>query len=98
MLVDHVLNAFLKHPKEDHDPDTYGWYKGFSDTFKPKYGKLRVTQLKKQHVVAWLKDRNFNPTSQNRAIGALKRAFQLGHSHPPIGSLAACRSQLITLA
>jgi integrase len=76
MLVEHVLDGFLKHSQEDHEPKTYEWYKGFFDTFKPKYGSLRITQLKKQHIWAWMKARGFNATSQNRAIGALKRAFQ----------------------
>jgi len=75
LLVHHVLDGFLKHSLEEHEPKTHDWYKGFFDTFEPKYGKLRVVQLKKQHVMAWVTARGFNDTSANRAIGALKRAF-----------------------
>jgi integrase len=33
-------------------------------------------QLKKKHVTGWVEGRGYNPTSQNKAIGAIKRAFQ----------------------
>ena len=75
MLVSHVLNGFLKHSQEQHDPGTYAWYKNFLDSFTAKWGTLRITLLKKNHVQAWLKDKAYNPTSQNRAISAIKRAF-----------------------
>jgi integrase len=76
MLVSHVIDGFLKHSQEAHEPKSYRWYTCLLGTFTPTYGKLRVTQLAKKHVLAWIKARGYNPTSQNRAIGALKRAFQ----------------------
>jgi integrase len=77
ILVAHVLDGFrfLNHSQEEHDPATYDWYKNFLDSFKAKWGKLRITLVKKNHVQAWLKDKGYNPTSQNRAISAIKRAF-----------------------
>jgi integrase len=75
MLVSHVIDGFLKHSQEEHDPGTYAWYKNFLDSFKAKWGTLRITLLKKNHVQVWLKDKRYNPTSQNRAISAIKRAF-----------------------
>lgn len=75
ITVAHVIDAFLKHSKEEHDPDTATWYAFMCATFKAKWGKLRVTQLRKRHVRRWLKESKYNPTSQNRALGCVKRAF-----------------------
>jgi integrase len=97
MLVENILNGFLKHSLAEHEPKTYRWYKGLFGTFLPTYGKLRVTQIAKKHVQAWVKARGYNPTSQNRAIGALKRAFQWAFeeehiSRNPIGHLRKPKS------
>lgn len=75
MLVSHVLDGFLQHSREQHDQLTYDWYKNFLDSFKAKWGKLRISLLKKSHIAEWLNAKGYNPTSQNRAISAIKRAF-----------------------
>jgi integrase len=36
---------------------------------------MRVTHLRKKHISRWFEKSSYNPTSQNRALGALKRAF-----------------------
>jgi hypothetical protein len=75
ITVGHVLDGFLRHSQEEHDPLTYSWYKNFLDSFKARTGGLRISLLKKHHVQAWLNDKGYNATSQNRAISAIKRAF-----------------------
>lgn len=75
MLIAHVVDGVLKHSQEQHESGTYDWYKNFLDSFKAACGTLRITLLKKNHVQKWLKTKEYNPTSQNRAISAIKRAF-----------------------
>ncbi len=57
MLVGHVIDGFLKHSQEAHEPKSYRWYKCLLGTFTPTFGKRRVTQLAKKHVLAWIKAR-----------------------------------------
>ena len=75
MTVAHVLNAFLKHSQGEHEPATARWYADLITPFRDLWGKLRVTQLRKKHVKRWLEAKGYNPTSANRALGAVKRAF-----------------------
>jgi integrase len=73
--VAHVLQAFLKHSQKEHDPETAAWHRHLLSRFEEMYGKLRYARLRKKHVRAWLQQTGYNPTSQNKALGALKRAF-----------------------
>lgn len=73
--VSHVLQAFLKHSKEEHDPETAAWHENLLSGFEKLWGTLRYSRLRKQHVRDWLKTTGYNPTSQNKALGVLKRAF-----------------------
>ncbi len=75
ITVAHVLNGFLTHSREEHDAATATWYAHLVASFLAKWGKLRITQLRKRHVRAWLKESGYNSTSQNGALGAVKRAF-----------------------
>lgn len=75
ITVAHVLDGFLKHSEQEHDPTTSGWYRNFFASFKEMWGRLKFRRLKKRHVRAWLRKKKYNPTSQNRAIGAIQRAF-----------------------
>jgi integrase len=71
----HVVRAFLAHSRAEHSAETATWYVNLLTPFAELYGKVRVARLRKRHVKAWLQSRGYNPTSQNRAVGALKRAF-----------------------
>jgi integrase len=73
--VTHVVNAFLKHSRGEHAAETADWYRNLLSPFVARFGKLRVTRLRKKHVRSWVKDKGYNPTSAGKAIGALKRAF-----------------------
>jgi integrase len=73
--VSHVLQAFLKHSREEHDPETAAWHERLLRLFQSLYGKVRYTRIRKKHVRVWLKKSGYNPTSQNKALGVLKRAF-----------------------
>lgn len=75
LIVNGVLRGFLRHSRKHHELCTYRWYKDILKNFNRLFGRLRVTQLRKRHVSRWLEKSGYNPTSQNRAVGALKRAF-----------------------
>lgn len=93
VTVSHVLTAFLKHSEEEHEPGTARWYRDLLVPFRDMHGKLRVTQLKKKHVKAWLSAKGYNPTSANRALGAAKRAFNwaVEEEHIPKNPIAHVR-------
>lgn len=73
--VGHVIRAFLKHSRSEHASETADWYRNLLKPFLEQYGIVRVPRLHKKHVLTWLKVKGYNPTSANKAIGALKRAF-----------------------
>ena len=75
LTVRGVLKGFLRHSRKHHEPTTYDWYKNFFRSFARLYGNLRVSELAKKHVRRWLEKSGYNPTSQNRGVGALQRAF-----------------------
>jgi integrase len=73
--VAHVVNAFLAYSRGEHSKETAAWHKTLLTPFAEKFGKLRITMLRKKHVSDWVRDKKYNPTSANKAIGVLKRAF-----------------------
>lgn len=73
--VAHVVNAFLAFSRGEHSADTAAWHKTLLTPFVERFGKLRVARLRKKHVRAWVQAKGYNPTSANKAIGVLKRAF-----------------------
>ncbi len=75
ITVDHVITAFLRHSEQEHDPDTFRWYRTMLSDFIDRGGKLRIRQLRKKHVRHWVKKKGYNSTSANKFIGAIKRAF-----------------------
>ncbi len=89
----HVIRAFLKHSTEEHTPETAIWYRNLLTPFIQLHGKVRLVRLRKQHVRAWLAEKGYNPTSANRAVGALKRAFNwaVEEEHIPRNPLAHVR-------
>lgn len=70
-----MIRAFLKHSLEAHAPDTAVWHRNLLTPFAAMHGKVRIARLRKKHVRSWLAAKGYNPTSANRAVGALKRAF-----------------------
>ncbi len=70
-----LIKGFLCHSRKEHEPDTYRWYKSLLKGFYRLHASVRLSQLSKKHVLTWVKKAGYNPTSANRAIGALKRAF-----------------------
>jgi integrase len=91
--VGHVVTAFLRHSEEDHEAVTARWYRDLLLPFREMWGKLRVTRLRKKHVRAWLKAKGYNPTSANKAVGAVKRAFNwaVEEEHIPKNPVAHLR-------
>lgn len=89
----HVVRAFLAHSRAEHSADTATWYENLLRPFADTFGKVRVSRLRKKHVRAWLKAKAYNPTSQNRAVGALKRAFNwaVEEEHIPRNPVAHVR-------
>src|SRR5262245_51896032 len=89
----HVIRAFLKHSRAEHSPETARWYADLLTPFVELYGKVRLARLKKRHVKAWLAARGYNPTSCNKAVGALKRAFNwaVEEEHIPKNPIAHVR-------
>jgi len=88
-----VVNAFLKHSVEEHAPETAAWHRNLLSPFVERFGKVRVSKLKKAHVKAWITAKGYNPTSANKAIGALKRAFNwaVEEEHIPRNPIAHVR-------
>ncbi len=75
ITVDHVITGFLTHSSHEHDQTSYRWYKTMLHDFNERFGHLRIRQLRKRHVKYWVKKKAYNPTSANKFIGAVKRAF-----------------------
>lgn len=75
LSVGRILAAFLKHSREEHESTTADWYEDLLQSFTARWGKLRYTRLRKKHVRSWLAKSGYNPTSANKALGAVKRAF-----------------------
>lgn len=93
VTVAHVLTGFLKHSREEHEEPTARWYTDLLTPFSELWGKLRVTQLRKKHVKRWLTEKGYNPTSANKALGAVKRAFNwaVEEEHIPKNPIAHVR-------
>jgi integrase len=73
--VGHVVAAFLTFSRSEHSAETAAWHTTLLTPFVERFGKLRVARLRKKHVRAWVTAKGYNPTSANKAIGVLKRAF-----------------------
>ena len=107
LTVHGVLKGFLQHSRKSHERSTFEWYRDILRGFNRVCGRLRVNQLRKKHVQRWFDKSNYNPTSQNRALGAVKRAFNwaveeeyipenpIGHVRKPKGLV---RDRILTSA
>jgi hypothetical protein len=65
LTVSQVIQGFLQHSIINHEEGTATWHRQILTPFDELFGDLRITQLKKQHVTAWLTKRGFNETSQS---------------------------------
>jgi integrase len=75
MTISHILQGFFKHSRQEHTPETAAWYKTVLTPFETMWGELPYRRLRRKHVKTWLGKTGYNPTSQNKALGGLKRAF-----------------------
>jgi integrase len=90
LTVRGVLKGFLRFSKKHHEPTSYAWYRNFFRSFARLFGNLRVSQLARKHVSRWLETAGYNPTSANRAVGAIKAAFNwaVAEEHIPGNPIA----------
>lgn len=93
LTVAHILRGFLRHSRQEHAPETADWYEDLLQGFITKFGTLRYTRIRRKHVRSWLAGRGYNPTSANKAVGALKRAFNwaVEEEHIPKSPVAHLR-------
>jgi integrase len=93
LTVGHVLRGFLRHSHEEHAKETADWHRYILQPFLDTWGLVRLTQLRKKHVQAWIKAKTYNPTSAAKAIGVLKRAFNwaVEEEHIPRNPIAHVR-------
>ncbi len=93
LTVTGVLKGFIRHSRKNHEPATTTWYKNLLNPFNRLFGRLRVNQLRKKHVKRWIAKSGYNPTSANKAIGAVKAAFNwaVEEEHIPENPIAHVR-------
>ena len=75
LTVGHVLRGFLRYSDAEHKAETAVWHRTLLTPFIDTWGAVRLTQLRKKHVLACVKSKKCNPTSASKAIGVLKSAF-----------------------
>jgi integrase len=75
LTVGHVITGFLAFSAGEHTPKTAEWYAWMLEGFKSAFGKLPIMELRKRHVLGFAKHKYDNPTSQNKAVVVIKRAF-----------------------
>lgn len=105
--VDDLLDAFLEWVDINRSDATYAVYleqlKSFNKSISPG---LRICDLKPFHLTKWIDQQTWNTTSKNKAVGAIKRAFNWAMdegyiNHSPIARMkkppARIRETLIPL-
>lgn len=75
LTVAEACDNFLDWSQRNHQPLTYRQYRDFLQDFCNRYGSLKVMALKPFHVTQWVQKHTWNSTSQNKAIGCLKRCL-----------------------
>jgi len=66
LTVGHVVTGFLAHSRNDHDLSTADWYRDLLKPFGERFGRLKLRQLRKRHVLGYAKQHFTNPTSHTR--------------------------------
>lgn len=54
---------------------SYKWAMDFLNDFKTKYGRLRLTHLKRGHLRKWSERESWSDTTKNKAIGCVQTAI-----------------------
>ena len=106
ILVAELLDQFLDWVKQNLD--CYDWHRHFLQKFAEGCGRLTIAELKPIHVTNWLaKKPTWGPTTRNRVIGSIKRAFNWAIEqglleHSPLRALkkptSKRRERLLTVA
>jgi integrase len=74
--VDDLLDAFLEWVKVNRSEATYAQYRELLQSFNRSLpATLRICDLKPYHISNWLDGQTWNSTTKNKAVGAVKRAF-----------------------
>jgi len=70
-----LCDLFLEFSKENHEADTYLWFKRFLQSFCNKCGTIEVAKLKPFHVNRWIAGHKWGQSSRAAAITCVKRAI-----------------------
>jgi integrase len=74
--VDDLLDAFLEWVNLNRSKATYAQYRELLQSFNRALPTtLRICDLKPFHLTNWLDGQAWNTTTKNKAVGAVKRAF-----------------------
>jgi integrase len=77
--VKEIISRFLLWGENplNLEPSTFKWYTEHLFPFKKEYGHLRVSELRKHHLTAWLDKtcKNVKANTRNVAIRAITRPF-----------------------
>jgi hypothetical protein len=100
-------DLFLNHSQKHNTPQTYGWYKGYLQSFCDLFGSVPALDLKPFHVTRWLDQNPGWQGSRRSAIAAIKRAFNWCEDegvlpHSPLKRVKkppqTCRERVLTPA
>ncbi|MFL5330514.1 MAG: tyrosine-type recombinase/integrase [Gemmataceae bacterium] len=81
-----VCDLFLTYSKKHHAESTFEQNKYFLDSFCQSVGRVRVSDIKKHRLTEWLEKSGLGQTSQNKAIGTIKQAFNWALDQDHIGA------------
>jgi hypothetical protein len=77
--VAEIFDLFLEWAKGH--TESYDLYRNFLQDFARRYGSLLVANIRPFHVARWLDSKStWGSTTQNKVIGIIKRAFNLGEA------------------
>lgn len=73
-----LCDLFLDFSEQNHEPDTFRWFKHFLQSFCERHGTMDVADLKPFHVSRWLAAHAWGQSSRAAAITCVKRAINWG--------------------
>lgn len=76
LAVDEVFALFLLDIRDTAKPATHDWYKRYLASFR-KYlpAGAAIDELKRHHVLSWIRNNKWDSPTQRAAITAVNRAF-----------------------
>jgi integrase len=92
--VDDLLDAFLEWADLNRSEATYAQYRELLQSFNRSLPvALRICDLKPFHITNWLDRQTWNTTTKNKAVGAVKRAFNwaIDQGHINLSPIARVR-------